>query len=402
MISYREALEIVLRNAKPISKEEVRIQDAVNRYIIKDIRAPFDIPRFDNSAMDGYAIKSQDTRGASKDNPVRLRVSGEIKTGESSRRTLKTNEAFSISTGSKIPFGADSVVMKEDVELQDGYILISREIRKGENIRFKGEEFKKGEVILKKGTEITPSVVGLLALCGFERIKVYRLPVIGFVSSGTELVEPGGKVQEHQIYNSNYYSISSLLRVSGFDVNYYGIVRDNYREARRIIEKAVEKSDVVLISGGVSVGDVDYIKEVLRDLKVKELFWRVRIKPGKPVFFGKKGNKIIFGLPGNPVSSFVNSFLFVIPLLKKMVGAESPYHPEFSAILQSDLHKRGDRLDFVRGVYESTVEGIQVRVLGSQGSHMMGGLADANCLIITDESERIYKKGEKVRIYKLW
>lgn len=403
MIGYEEALRLVTRNAEKISARTIRvaIEDALNYYTAEDIRAPFDLPRFTNSQMDGYAVKSSDTRSASLNNPVRLRVAGEVKTGLLFSQVLKKGEAFAISTGSKLPTGADAVIMKEDCAFIKGFITITKPVSKGENIRYQGEEFKKGDIVLERGRLITPQVVGLLAICGFKDITVVKRPKISFISSGTELVEPGRKANEYQIYNSNYYSISALLRKYGFETNYFGITKDEYTVTKRLIQRALQSSNILLISGGVSVGNVDFVREILKELRVKQIFWRINIKPGKPIFFGKSEQKLIFGLPGNPVSSFVNSFLFVIPALRKVIGASNPNHPIFVASLDCDIDKSEKRREFLRGFFYYGENGLRVIPVQNQQSHMMGGLADSNCLIITDEGERKYKKGEKVKILLL-
>ncbi|MGC9042847.1 MAG: gephyrin-like molybdotransferase Glp [Myxococcota bacterium] len=402
MISYNEAIDIVINNTDFSVKEYALIEDTINRYLAEDIISPVNLPMFDNSAMDGYAINYLDTINATLNQPVRLKIVGEVRTGERYSRSLQRGEAIVISTGSKIPSGANAVVMKEEVDVKDNYLLVYRAVKKGENIRFRGEEIKEGRKILKMGERITPAIIGLLAQCGLRRIKVFKKPKIGFVSSGTELLEPGSRLKDFQIYNSNYYSISALLQMNELDVNYYGIVKDNYREIHTLLTRVLKESEVILISGGVSVGNVDYIKDVLKKLGVREYFFRVKMKPGKPVFFGKKRDKLIFGLPGNPVSSFVSSFLFVLPALRKMLGSKEPYHRSFEAMVAKEFIKKGDRPEFLRGIYRCDGGKLIVEPVVNQGSHMMSGLSAANCLIITEEGEQTYKRGECVRIYPLW
>ncbi len=401
MLTYSQALETIFKNITTTKASLIDISETTSAYLYEDIYAPFDMPRFSNSAMDGYAIKSFDTREASIKRPIRLRVSGEVRTGEIFRKRLRRGEAFAISTGAAIPQGADAVVMKEDVRINGDKICIFREIRRYENIRKRGEDFKKGERILERSTELNPQVIALLSSLGIKRVKTYKRPEIAFISSGTELIEPGERLSRNKIYNSNYYSISSMLRKIGMEIKRHYTVRDDPDEIHKIIKKALDESDLLLISGGVSVGDVDYIKESLSKCGVTRIFWRVAIKPGKPLFFGKKGKKIIFGLPGNTVSSFVNTYLFVIPALKKMMGAGSYHNQILEASLKKDIKKKGNRMEFLRGRCEIEDGRYVVYLLEKQGSHILSSLTEANCLIFTEPGNHFYQKGESIRILLL-
>jgi len=398
MKTYEEGLELVLGNIKPIGRAKVDISNALGAFLYRDISSSLDLPVFSNSKMDGFAIRSEDTIGASENSPVVLKVVSTVKTGIKFSKRLKKGEAFGISTGSKMPYGADAVVIKEDVRQEGDLIIIPKEIKKGENIRFKGEDIKKGEIILKGGTKITPAIAGLLAATGIQDVFIYKIPEITFISSGSELVKEGQRLKAGQIYNSNYYMISALLKRMGINIKKHYIVKDEIGETISVLDKAIKDSDMVIISGGVSVGDVDFVKDALRLLRVRKIFWRLKIKPGKPSFFGKKGDVVIFGLPGNPVSSFVNTILFVIPALKKMMGANDCLNEEFEAVLESDLIKKEERKEFFRGKYTIKDGRFYVTPFTKQDSHILSSLALANCLIITDYGERHYKEGERVRI----
>lgn len=399
MLSYDQALKLVLENSHTIGSEWVDISDARGGYLFNDIYAPFDMPRFDNSAMDGFAIRSQDTIGATTGNPVALSLAGEVKTGVRFVLDLKDGKAFEISTGSKIPRGADAVVMKEEVEVRDDKVFISRVINKGENIRFKGEDFKQGFKILTKGVSITPQVIALFAAMGIKTVQIFKRPQISFISSGTELVEPGEKLNEYQIYNSNYYSISAVLSKIGLCIKRHLTVRDDIESILNALTECLNDSDVILISGGVSVGSVDYVREALKKLNVEDILWKVGIKPGKPTFFGRSQDFLVFGLPGNPVSSFVSTFLFVLPALKKIMGSTDYMNVEIEATLENNFIKKGNRKAFNRGKYIIRDGHYYVKVLPKQGSHIFSSFAESNCLIVFDYEERLYTKGDKVRIY---
>lgn len=401
MVLYEEALDSILQNVSPLGSTYTNILDIESGFLYEDIYAPSDMPRFSNSAIDGYAIRSRDTISASTKKPSILRIRGTIRTGVDFIKRLREDEAYAISTGSAIPPGSDAVVMKEDVKVYGKHVYIFRKVKRGENIRFRGEDFKRDAKILKRGTELTPAVKGLLISLGINRVRIFKSPKITFISSGSELVEPGHRLRRNQIYNSNYYSIKGLLNKSGIPLQRHLSVKDDIHMIVEALREAFREADVVIISGGISVGEVDYVKEALRLLKVDEIFWRVKIKPGKPLFFGKKGEKIVFGLPGNPVSSFVNTVLFVLPALKKMVGSNEYYNKEVEAIFANNFIKYGDRKEFLRGRYIIKNGRYYVYVSESQGSHILSSLADSNCLVITDYRTRAYSAGERGRIYLL-
>ena len=398
MISIEEAKRLIWNETPVLKKEKIEIIDSLGRVIAEDIISEFDIPPFDRSAMDGFAIISDDTFSATKENPVLLEVIGEIKAGDFKNFKIEKGKAISIMTGAKIPQNSDAVIKIEDVEeiFKDGkrYIKIERYVKKGENISKKGEDIKKGEILLKKGTFIDSSVFSMIAYLGKKKILVYKKPEVAILSTGDEIKKVGEKLKEGEIYDSNSYSIYALTKKYGGNPHILGIAKDEFR----ILDKFIKKGllyDLFIISGGVSEGKYDIVVDILKKNKVKMVFHKVAVKPGKPTFFGKKGKKIIFGLPGYPVSSYINFENLVKVSLYKMTGREMPIRFKFTGILKEDIENKGDRDEILRVIAEIENEDVYIRPYPSQKSGVLSSIVYSNAILFLKKGEK-KKKGEKV------
>ena len=381
---------------------KLSIGDSLGYALAQEIKAREAIPLFDSSSVDGYAVRVRDLRNASEQNQVRLPVALTIAAGSSAPRTLKPLQTMKIMTGAPLPRGTDAVVMKELVKVRGKEIIFKSAAMEGANLRKRGEEFYKGESVLSKGTVITPPVIGLMATLGYEDVKVYRKPSVALVITGNEVRSPSRRLRRGEIRDSNSFSISSILRSIGIDPALVMHVRDRKEDLSKAFARAIKKADVVISAGGVSVGDFDFVKEVLNDLRVETVFWRVAMKPGKPNYFGTRGNKLVFGLPGNPVSALVSLEVLVMPALQKMMGLPRGAVLNSLALMESEFRRSPGRVEFVRAVATRLPDGhFSVKPVSGQGSHMVGGLAAANCLIILSENKERIEKGESVTIRTL-
>jgi molybdopterin molybdotransferase len=388
MISFEESLEHIFRHSKVGSVQTKDLALAQNHVLAEDLICPFDLPRFNSSSVDGYGVKLEDLEGASADNPVTLAIQDEIQAGSKNQDPLKAKHSLAIMTGAPVPHGVEAVVMKEYCHLESNKVLIKKTAKQGENIRYKGEESKSGQTILSEGNLLNPAAIGLAATLGFDKVAVYKKPKVCLLITGNELVQPGNVLAPGQIYDANSYSMSQALISIGLEAPIVLYAQDNKEETKKKLEEALKSADLIVSTGGVSVGDYDYIKTAAEELGTETIFWRIALKPGKPVYFGKysKGEKsspkIIFGLPGNPVSCLVTLHQLVLPAIRLMCGLKSKASIKHKARLSNTIKKQAGRMEFVRGIYSIDDQGaIQVSPTTGQESHMLSGLAKANCLI---------------------
>ncbi|MFV1980521.1 MAG: gephyrin-like molybdotransferase Glp, partial [Rhodothermia bacterium] len=384
MISISEARDIVLENTSPCGSERVDIGDATGRILAEQIVAHDDIPPFDNSAMDGYAVLSDDFSVI----PVELRIIEDVPAGSTPQTTIIPGTCARIMTGAQIPPGADSVT---PVEWTSGFgnvgesVSINRAPVPGQHVRRVGEDVTAGTSLFGAGTAIRASMIGTLASLGYGRMSVALRPTVSVVATGSELVEPGKSLSPGQIRNSNGPGLASLARSAGADVIFEQVARDDYDETIATLRSASE-ADILIVSGGVSVGSHDFVKEALDQLGANLLFWRVRQKPGKPLLFGMMNNTLVFGLPGNPVSSTVCFYQYVYPAIARFLGADIGRLIR-RARLASPITKTGGLHYFVAGQSWLDEEGrLHVRRSGPQGSHVYSSIATADCIIHLDES----------------
>jgi molybdopterin molybdotransferase len=418
MISVEEALDKILQEVNVLEAEKVPILDSLGQVLAEDIKSDIAIPPLDNSAMDGYAVISRDTAGASKTSPVVLRVIDTVMAGSISRKEVTPGTAARIMTGAPVPRGADCVVQFENTDEDErkkaagdepaSRVGILAEAVPGLNIRRAGEDISPGVTVLKEGTVLRPSEIGLLASLGRTQVTVIRRPVVAVLATGNELVGIDKKLPEGKIYDSNTYSIASLVKRYGAVPKILGIARDTEAELVAKLNQ-VGDADMLLSTGGVSMGDYDMVKDILaRDGEM--VFWKVRVKPGKPLAFGKmkargKNNrtKIIphLGLPGNAVSCMVSFELFVRPALLKMMGKTLVAKPTVDAIIEENVKNDAGRRLYDRAITERRNGKYYARLTGPQGSGILTSMGLANSLVLIPEDRKEVRKGEIVRAIML-
>lgn len=404
MIPFEQARSVILANAATLESHEHGLAQLSGSYLAEPLCATSDLPRFDNSAVDGFAVYAGDLCSAGTNTPVCLRVIGIVQAGEPHQAKLDPGYALKVMTGAPVPASAQAIVMREYCQESNGNVLVYRKVEHGENIRKQGAECKKGQELLPRGSLVTPAVIGQLAALGYISYPVYQKPRIAIVSTGNELVQPGQPLEPGQVYDSNSYALIAAVAGLGIDTCASFAAPDNTSLIRGVISQAVSEADVLITTGGVSVGDFDLLRSTLADCGVRELFWRIAIKPGKPVYFGvlepPLGSKrtLVFGLPGNPASALVTFHQLVRPALLKMLGATTLYPPTFTAILTDTIHKEAGRLEFIRGILYSRSGRLMVKPAGAQGSQMLGGLCYANCLIRCDANADLLADGEQVSV----
>ena len=412
MLTVEEALEKILEEVDVLGTEYVHILDSLGQVLAEDIKSSIDVPPLDNSAMDGFAVRAEDTRGADEKTPKYLKVTDTILAGSVSRQEVMPGTTMRIMTGAPIPKGADSVVQFEHTDSEKDKNAartgIMEQARPGLNVRKAGENITRGAIALKKGTVIRPSEIGLLASVGYSKVKVIRRPVVAVLSTGNELVDVGNPLPEGKIYDSNLYAIASLVKRYGGIPKVLGLARDDEAELISKLKQA-QDSDMVITTGGVSMGDYDMVKDIIaRDGRM--VFWKVRVKPGKPLAFGKiKGTdksgreRTIphLGLPGNAVSCMVSFELFVRPALLKMMGKKNIGKPTVLAILEDDIKNDAGRRIYDRAIIEKRNGHYYARLTGPQGSGILTSMALANGLVLIPEEKLTVKKGETVQALML-
>lgn len=399
MITVKNALERVLESVSPLGIERLDVLNAQGKILGEDICSPRNIPPKDNSAMDGYALRAEDTRGASRENPVVLRVIEDIPAGYLARKSVGRGEASRIMTGAFLPEGSDSILRVEDTEKDGDRVKIFVEVSKGQDVRFCGEDVKEGEKVLTKGTLIRPAEIGMLASLGRSIVSVRQSPLVAVLSTGDELVDIDGDVSQGKIVSSNSYSLAAQIAECGASVLQVGIAKDTREDLREKFE-ACMRADIVISSGGVSVGDYDFVKDVISSLGAID-FWRVAMRPGRPLAFGKLGSKFLFGLPGNPVSAMVSFEQFVRPAILKMAGHRNIFRGTIRAALQQTIKKNAGLTYFLRGIISEENGRCTVRTTGEQGSGILKSMVLANCLIILPEEISVAKEGDEVLVQVL-
>lgn len=401
LLPVRDAINTIISTVKPMSAERVNILDSPGRVLYEDIISARDIPFSDNSAMDGFAVISKDLKGVNLNNPRVLKIVEELPAGKIPSKKLKNGECAKIMTGGIMPEGADAVVMVENTEtISKDRVKIKSTVEKGENVRFRGEDIKEGKVVLKSGTFLRPNEIGLLAAIGRGTVKVYQRPVAGVLSTGSELIDIDEPITTGKVVDSNSYALVSALKDAGAIPLSLGIAKDTEKEIKTKIlgNSAI---NIFITSGGVSVGEFDLVKGLFNQIGCNMKFWRVAIKPGKPFAFGLLNGIPLFGLPGNPVSSFVAFEVFVRPAIFKMQGVKNVFRRSFRATLSVDFKNKPGRTHFVRGVFKWDDNKLKVKPGGEQGSAMLSALSGANCLIVLPADRGNIKRGEIVNIIPL-
>lgn len=396
-----EAKRLILENTHTLEPTEISLTEARGYVLAEDIISTVSLPFFTNSAMDGYAVKSKDTREASESNPVSLKVKSIIRAGDFPNFTLSDREAAKIMTGASVPKGADSVVMVEYTEEIDGIVKIKRAVNPNENVRHEGEEVRNGEVALKSGVELNSASIGFIAELGVNKIKVYRKPKLALIVTGEELTGLDEELRPGKIRDTNSTTLQSALSEGLAELSFVGRAKDEVSDIEEKLRNSLERCDVLIITGGVSVGDYDYAKDVLKKLKVESVFWRVAQRPGGPLFFGKKDNILIFGLPGNPASSLVCFYEYVRPSLRKMIGKKNVFLLEIEALILEEIIKEPGKTHFLRGHMEKEGASFYVKSTGAQGSHILKSFALSNCLIVIPDDVTYLPSQSRVKVHLL-
>jgi molybdopterin molybdotransferase len=400
MLDYEDARALVFENVIPLEKCMCPLTEAQGLALSEDILAPHGIPLFDNSAVDGYAVQAADLADASRGNPVRLEKRGYISAGDTGEEQIVSGQCAQIATGAPLPPGADTTVMKEDIELDASHVRFFQGIPKTENVRYYGEDIAEGQTVIRSGTVIGPAQMAVLATFGFAEVPVRRVPKINIVSTGSELVDVEETPQAGQIRESNRYMLAGMVKQESCELVKMSMVPDIPEILKQEFEEALQ-ADVALISGGMSVGDKDFAKPLLKEMGVEEIFWKIRFKPGKPLFFGRRGRTLVFGLPGNPASSYVLFEEFVRPALRQMMGRRILEEGMVKARLDEVILKTHKRLHFMRGqLYEINGE-YHVRPLYFQGSHSISSLLESNSLIRVEANSPSLPKGCLVSVRPL-
>jgi molybdopterin molybdotransferase len=397
MISVEDALNQILEVIVPLGREKVSILDSIGRVIGEDIYANRNIPPKDNSAMDGYAVRWEDTRGASISRPVILKVIEDIPAGTIPRKNIASGESSRIMTGAPIPDGANAIVRVEDTEKDGQRVKVFVKAKEGQDIRHAGEDVTEGELVISQGDVIRPAEIGMLAALGRSFVSVYQRPLIAVVATGDELVDIDENPTSWQIISSNSYSIAAQIIDCGAISLQIGIAKDNRDD---LVSKftAALRADIIVSSGGVSVGDYDLVKDVMNEVGNEMKFWQVAMRPGKPLAFGSMGGIPVFGLPGNPVSSMVSFEQFVRPSILKMMGHKNLFRRIVKATLKDDITKKKGTRHFIRALVNYENGRYFTTTTGEQGSGILKSMVMANGLIILPEYARSVKRGEEVSI----
>ncbi len=392
-----KARDLIARFLTPVSAiERLNIRAALGRVLAEDVVSPLDVPAHDNSAMDGYAVRFADLKA---DGKVTLRIAGTAFAGVPFQGSVNAGECVRIMTGGVVPAGCDTIVMQEHVEVQGDSVKIGGGHRPGQNLRRAGEDLKAGQIALQRGLLLRPAEIGLIASLGIGELGVYRKLRVAFFSTGDELRSIGTPLGAGQIYDSNRYTLHGMLTRLGCEVIDMGVVRDDPTLLEQAFNTAAQTADVVITSGGVSVGEADFVKDLLARLG-EVVFWKIAMKPGRPLAYGRIANAHFFGLPGNPVSVMVTFYQFVRDALLKLSGRDPvPPLPTFKVPCLSNLKKAPGRTEFQRGVLAQDASGNwNVRVTGDQGSGILRSMTEANCFIILPEAQGNVTAGTMVEV----
>ncbi|MBT8394597.1 MAG: molybdopterin molybdotransferase MoeA [Flavobacteriaceae bacterium] len=389
MISVFKALQIVeLAELKP-KTQKLELSDSFNKILAQDITSPINMPPFRQSAMDGYAFKLSDSKS--------YKLVAESKAGDNNKIRLKAGQAARIFTGALVPDEADTVVIQEHVNRSNNTIIINKLPKRTANVRPIGEQVQKGEIVLKKGQQLNAAAIGFLAGIGIPEVLVHKTPRVAIIVTGNELQQAGKDLEAGKIYESNSIMLSSALKTTGITNILTLRTKDTFDATKSVISEALENSDVVLVSGGISVGDYDFVQEALKDNGVNELFYKVNQKPGKPLWFGRKNDQFVFGLPGNPASALSCFYIYVTPLLNKMNGAKDIHLKRIKAKSLTDYKNTTGKTLFLKGMLNENM----VEILYGQQSSMLHSFAKSNVLVRIPNEMELLNKNDDVECISL-
>lgn len=400
-IQVAEAVERVMSHVHALGTETLPLEDTYGRVLAEPIVAKHDVPPFDRSPYDGFAIRASDSAGASGDHRKAFTVIGEIGAGHVADKPVQANEAFRIMTGALIPEGADAVVMLEQTVEDDSGFTLRKPFEAGENISVRGEDAKQGEELIAKGTVIHPGTIALLATFGYAEVEVAKRPVAGILSTGTELLDVSDELVPGKIRNSNGPMIRAQLTRMGIESKSYGMMEDDLDACTDIVERALEETDLLITTGGVSVGDYDYLPAIYERLGAEVLFNKVAMRPGSVTTVAVLGNKLLFGLSGNPSACFTGFELFTRPAILSMMGCTAPFMPRIRAVLGDDFKKPNPFTRFIRGSWSMAEAGITAVPAGFNKSSAVSSIARGNCIIVLPSGTRGYEAGMEVDVLLL-
>ncbi|CAA9200537.1 Molybdopterin molybdenumtransferase [Flavobacterium bizetiae] len=386
MIQVEEALSIIAENSTNMPVQKIQVSKSLGYILAETVYSPIAMPPFRQSAMDGYAFIHSEKH--------QYDIVGISQAGDHSKIKLKENEAVRIFTGAHVPNNADTVIMQEHVMATEKSILITRMPEQFANVRNKGEQIGEEEVVFKANTLITPAAIGFLACLGITEVEVFKKPKVAILVTGNELVEPGEKLSKGKIYESNSVMLQAALQTIGIKKTKVYKVKDNLKATKKALKEILKKNDIVLISGGISVGDYDFVKEALLENGVQELFYKINQKPGKPMFFGSKNDTLVFALPGNPASSLTNFYIYVYPAIKNRMGFSDIHLKKMLRKLNDNVTNTTGKTLFLKALYDET----HVTVLNGQSSAMLNTFAIANSLLVVPNDVESLKKGQLVTL----
>jgi molybdopterin molybdotransferase len=395
MPSFEEARAIILDHVGVLDAEVAPLLASVGRVLAEDVVSPCDLPRWDNSAMDGYAVRAADAAA-----PVDLRIAGYVPAGSHSSEAVAPGTAARILTGAPVPAGADSIVPVEETEERDGRVFLAQPVRPGAHVRRKGEDIREGETILRRGTVVGPPEVSLLAAFSRLSVPVVRRPRVAILSTGDELVEPGSPLSPGLIHDSNGLAVAAAVAQLGAEPVRLGIARDDRASLRERLAEGL-RADALVTTAGVSMGDRDLVREVLGELSVRQVFWKVDIKPGRPTAFAVHGSRPVFSLPGNPVSTLLTFDQFVRPALLKMMGHREVLRPLVQAVFDEDLARKPGRVSFLRVRLERRDRGLVARTSGNQETGILKTMLRADGVAIIPADRGALRAGDVVDVQVL-
>lgn len=401
MLSVTEAKENILAATRPLSAASLPLAAALGCVLGQDVVSTVNLPPWDNSAVDGYAVRTGDVESATENNPIHLRVSAQVPAGTMPSAPLDPRTCARIFTGAPIPEGADAVVMQEDTRPHhEGYVAVIESAEPGENIRPAGGDVKAGAAVLRAGTLLGPAQIGMAAAVGLAELPVVPRPRVGVLVTGAEITEPGQPLDAGRIYDANSAALCGWVRQAGGEPVDLGIADDTKEDLQEKIDYGLSECDAVVTAGGASVGEHDLVKDVLLDLGCEQQFWKVAMKPGKPFVFGTRAERLIFGLPGNPVSAAVTFLILVRPALLKMRGLADLDLPAVEAEAAADFVNEGERLHYMRATLEKRDGKWAALPLPHQGSHVISSMADADCLVEVPPATTV-ARGTRVNAWRI-
>ncbi len=402
MLTVAEAKEVILAAVRPRAEVAAPLAETLDCVLARDVASPVNLPMWDNSAVDGYAVRASDVSEANENNPIHLRVVTRVPAGTTAKVTVEPRTCGRIFTGAPIPEGADAVVMQEDTHPHhEGYIAVTESVEPGENIRRAGDDVTKNEVVLRAGTRLGPPQLGLAAALAMSQLVIHSRPRVGVLVTGAEIVEPGRAVRDSQVYDANSYALCAFVKQAGCEPVELGIADDTREDLHEKIDYGLSECDAVITVGGVSVGEHDLVKDVLTELGCEQRFWKIAMRPGKPFVFAKREAKLVFGLPGNPVSAGVTFLMLVRPALQKMRGLTEIDLPTVTAEAAEDFVNSGNRPHYMRASLQRHGEKWLVKPMPNQGSHAISSFANAGCLVEVPEATTI-PSGQSARAIRLF